>query len=179
MSLLKEFCSCRHARHTPHGNVSKSNEHGCMSEEAHLQAHRSRYGSRDVHWSHSSVNTKPLQATLYATAPTFHEHRRSFGAGGTNSSRARWTLAMTNRWPHSSRCRACGHGVGCGVRQRALEEFAPPSVGVDRTQGRPFTPILQNDTVRRASAGAPYAHHRSRPPVHTCPMRPCSLPHRA
>jgi hypothetical protein len=47
---------------------------------------------------------------------------------------------MEYRWPHSSRCRACGHGVGCGVRHRALEEFAPATVGVDRTQGRPFTP---------------------------------------
>ena len=133
-SLLKEFCSCRHARHTPRADVNESNDHGCMSAEAHLQAHSSRHGSRDGHRSQSSLKTKLLQAALHPSAPTFHERQRSFGAAGTNSSRARWTLAMRNRSWHSSQCR---HGVGCGVRQPALEEFAPATVGVDRTPRRP------------------------------------------
>ena len=80
------------------------------------------------------MKTMQLQAALHPLTPMVHERRRFFGAAGTNSSRARWTLAMKSRSGHSSKCRACPDAVGCGVRRRALEEFAPAIVGVDRTR---------------------------------------------
>ena len=100
-SLLKELCSCRHARHTSHRHVITSNDHGCMSAEAHLQAHSSRHGSRDGHRSQSRVKIMQCQAALHPLAPTIHERRRHVRAGCTCCERTPYRMCTRKRARHS------------------------------------------------------------------------------